>query len=214
VSLLDGMRAAGVTPNVISYNAAISACEKGRQWEKAVSLLDGMRAAGVTPNVISYSAAIQACAVAEQPATALRLFQQAQAAIEPNVVSYNAVLDAVRTQHAGDARMLWLQGVADGHYANFERQEGGQPVLDLHGFSEGAAETAVLWWLDECMPAMQRPPNRVIIVTGWGKSRATIQHSDVRGHVGRVLDARGVPTVATDNPGRVVVDAKAWRERE
>ena len=26
-------------PNVISYNSAISACEKGQQWEQALSLL-------------------------------------------------------------------------------------------------------------------------------------------------------------------------------
>ena len=55
------MRAAGVQPNVISFNAAISACEKGGQCERALALLGDMRAAGVQPDVISFSAAISAC---------------------------------------------------------------------------------------------------------------------------------------------------------
>ena len=61
LSLRDEMRERGVTPNVISFNAAISACEKGGKWERALSLLDAMRERGVTPNVISFSAAISAC---------------------------------------------------------------------------------------------------------------------------------------------------------
>ena len=55
------MQDAGVTRDVISYNAAISACEKGGQWQQALSLLSEMQDAGVTRNVISYNAAISAC---------------------------------------------------------------------------------------------------------------------------------------------------------
>jgi len=39
-------RDAGVAPNVISFNAAISACGKSGRWERALSLLDEMRDAG------------------------------------------------------------------------------------------------------------------------------------------------------------------------
>ena len=46
---------------MISFSAAISACEKGGQWERALSLLGKMRKAGITSNVISFSAAISAC---------------------------------------------------------------------------------------------------------------------------------------------------------
>ena len=60
------MRAAGLTPNAISYSAAISACEKGQQWQRALELLEEMKAAGVAPNVISYNAAISACEKGQQ----------------------------------------------------------------------------------------------------------------------------------------------------
>ena len=54
------MRGAGITPDVISYNAAISACSRGQQWQRALGLLEALRAAGITPNVVRYSAAISA----------------------------------------------------------------------------------------------------------------------------------------------------------
>jgi len=46
------MRQGQVAPDVTSYNAAISACEKGEQWERALGALSEMRRAQVAPNVI------------------------------------------------------------------------------------------------------------------------------------------------------------------
>ena len=53
VALLSVMRVEGLHPDVICYNATISACEKGGQWERALLLLEDMRAAGVAPDVVS-----------------------------------------------------------------------------------------------------------------------------------------------------------------
>ena len=51
-----------VKPDVVSYNAVLSAYEKGSQWESAVHLLSLIRTCGdVTPDVISYSAVTSAC---------------------------------------------------------------------------------------------------------------------------------------------------------
>ncbi len=54
------MQARGVEADVISYNAAICACEEGQQWQKALQLLEAMLARRVEATVISYSAAISA----------------------------------------------------------------------------------------------------------------------------------------------------------
>ena len=54
------MRQKSLEPNVITYNAAISACEKAKQAEKALELLEEMRQGGLKPDVITYSAAISA----------------------------------------------------------------------------------------------------------------------------------------------------------
>ena len=48
-------------PDVVSYSAAISTCEKGKQWEGALALLQEMVRKELTPNVVSYSSAISAC---------------------------------------------------------------------------------------------------------------------------------------------------------
>ncbi|CAK0788104.1 unnamed protein product [Prorocentrum cordatum] len=54
-------------PTLSIYNAGISACEKGEQWQRALALLSEMREAKLEPDAIfSYSAWISACEKGEQ----------------------------------------------------------------------------------------------------------------------------------------------------
>ena len=55
------MRQLGCQPTAVTYGAAISACEKGLQWETALQLLKQMPEDNLQPNTIVYSAAISAC---------------------------------------------------------------------------------------------------------------------------------------------------------
>ena len=48
-------------PHVISHSAAISACEKGEQWQKALALLWEMPEKQLESDVICYSMAIRTC---------------------------------------------------------------------------------------------------------------------------------------------------------
>lgn len=64
-----------MVPDVVSYNAAISACGRAQQWEKALELLVTMEERGLVPTLISYSAAIGACKTGQQYAKALELVQ-------------------------------------------------------------------------------------------------------------------------------------------
>ena len=50
-----------LTPDVVSHNAVISMCEKGKNWEEAFRLLQEMLHRSLTPDVVSHSAAISAC---------------------------------------------------------------------------------------------------------------------------------------------------------
>ena len=68
------MKKKGITPVVITYSAAISACEKGQQWEEALRLLGEMKKKDITPNVITYNTTISACEKGGQWVEALRLF--------------------------------------------------------------------------------------------------------------------------------------------
>ncbi|CAN0557002.1 unnamed protein product [Ectocarpus sp. 8 AP-2014] len=44
------MAGEGLQPNVVCYGAAVDACAKGGQWERAVGLLQEMGDAGVEPD--------------------------------------------------------------------------------------------------------------------------------------------------------------------
>ena len=65
-------------PNVITYNAAISACEKGQRPQEALHLLQELQLRGLLPNVITYNAAISACEKGRMPQQALNLLQEMQ----------------------------------------------------------------------------------------------------------------------------------------
>ena len=131
--------------------------------------------------------------------------------LEADQVTFNAVLDALRA-HPARARVVWKHGMERGFYADVEHLRSGVPHLDLHDLSEGAAEAAVLWWLEEASVERLRvgAVQRLEVITGWGKSRQSYQDSDVRAAVEKVFDQLEVPLLPTPNPGRLVVDLARW----
>ena len=206
--LLEQMHAAGIQPNLITYSASIVACEKDGQWEEALSLFKQMCAAGIQPDAIAYTAAIQACASAGQPAEALEIFDEAQRNVTADRFTLNAILDAVCTSHPAKAHALYSCGQC--LYGTVESTKNGAPNLDLHEHSEGAGETAVRWWLGERVPAMTTEPEKLIIITGGGKSRSAIQSGDLHRRVERSLAKLNVPMMPVNNLGHLIVDAQAW----
>jgi pentatricopeptide repeat protein len=71
---------AGSVAKVITYNAAISACEKCFQWERALSLLIGLQQSSLRSTIVSYNAAVSACEKAKQWQWALSLLAEIRAA--------------------------------------------------------------------------------------------------------------------------------------
>eukprot|EP00435_Cladocopium_sp_Y103_P010207 s2926_g2.t1 len=89
------MREANWTPDAISYNASISASEKGGQWQQACALLEAMREANVDPNIISYNASISACGNGGQWQQACALLEaMREANLTPDAISYSAAISA------------------------------------------------------------------------------------------------------------------------
>ena len=61
---------------MVCWSAAISACEKGEQWEGVLGLLQDMVKRLVIPNMVSWSAVIRACEKGKQWEGALGLLQE------------------------------------------------------------------------------------------------------------------------------------------
>ncbi len=195
-------------PNIRTYSATISACEKGGRWERALELLEEVKKhPRMEPNIRTYSATISACEKGGQWERAWELFEEVKKhpRMEPNIITYNAILDALSTTEPSHARVLYLEAVSKGFFnTQNERRENGMPKLDLHDHSEGAAETATRWWLEEQVPSMKEN-KQLIIETGWGKTRPMWQTSDINDRVRNVLHDMEVQILPQDNPGHLLI---------
>ena len=78
----------------VIYTPAISACEKGKQPDKALELLEGMQK-GLEPGTITRSAAISACEMGKQLDRALELLAgMRRKGLEPDIITYTAAISA------------------------------------------------------------------------------------------------------------------------
>ena len=50
----------GPAPDVISYNAALSACAEGQSWELSLLLLEELRGVRLAPDEVTFGSAIRA----------------------------------------------------------------------------------------------------------------------------------------------------------
>lgn len=81
--------------DVFSFNAAISACDKGGQFTSALRLLDLMSEAVVVPDVITFNGIISASGKDRHWRHACALLSQILAGnMSPNIISYNSAINA------------------------------------------------------------------------------------------------------------------------
>eukprot|EP00439_Symbiodinium_sp_Y106_P019042 s1768_g2.t1 len=89
-----------LTPDAVSYNVAISACQKQELWQWAMLLLHELWDSRLRASVITYSVAIGAAHAAGRWAWALHFLQRLDRDGEaPNVITFNAVLSTCAGQH-------------------------------------------------------------------------------------------------------------------
>jgi pentatricopeptide repeat protein len=61
LELFREIEASGGKPSIVTYNATMTALEKGLQWERALDLFDEMKLKNMPVTVVSYGSAISAC---------------------------------------------------------------------------------------------------------------------------------------------------------
>eukprot|EP00931_Biecheleriopsis_adriatica_P095279 TRINITY_DN6891_c0_g1_i10.p1 TRINITY_DN6891_c0_g1~~TRINITY_DN6891_c0_g1_i10.p1 ORF type:complete len:126 (-),score=29.61 TRINITY_DN6891_c0_g1_i10:130-462(-) len=72
------MKQSGLQPDVITFNALISACEQGNHSEKALEIFAEMRQRGLQPNVITYDSLVRAGQKANTRELAMNVFAEMQ----------------------------------------------------------------------------------------------------------------------------------------
>eukprot|EP00959_Pyramimonas_sp_CCMP1952_P233714 4884266-Pyramimonas_sp.AAC.2 len=72
------MKAAGVRLEVNTYNNAMSACERGQQWEAAIAMFVEMQSAGVEADTAVFNTLIHTCAGQGALSSRLRPYDDAR----------------------------------------------------------------------------------------------------------------------------------------
>ena len=112
-ALCPSQRLPCARPNRIICNAAISACEKGSQWEIASCLLRGMTEQQLLPDCISYTAVISCCHKNSLWIAALCLLSEMQeVSISADTIAYNAAISASARAGVWDA-VFWICRISD-----------------------------------------------------------------------------------------------------
>ena len=196
-----------VAQTVVSYNATITALERGSQRGHALQLLKLMERKQLSPSSISFDAAMNSCAHGRQWQMALSLFAELERAqLDANLSSYNALLNASAEDIKGDR--IFQEALENNIFrkAKLTEQVG---TLDLHDLSQGAAEVATRWWLATNVPGLlEKGHSKFTIITGWGRTRPQWQQHgkafSIQEAVVRMLKTHGISArVNPKNPGRL-----------
>merc|ERR1712045_386454 len=89
------MQKCGLIPDVITYNALMSACEKGHQWNCVMNLLACIQRHWLEHNVVTYGTLMCAHANVALWAHALSLLKEVLlASIQLNLILFSASISA------------------------------------------------------------------------------------------------------------------------
>ncbi|CAM9849584.1 unnamed protein product [Ectocarpus fasciculatus] len=104
-----------VTPSVVSYNAAITACSRANKVPAALRLLDEMSSrSGLSPDMYSYAAVMSGLAKARNPGRAIELLGEMRAAgMEPDLVCLKGAMEACRSKGAAKEAGVVLEQVRE-----------------------------------------------------------------------------------------------------
>eukprot|EP00439_Symbiodinium_sp_Y106_P065834 s838_g10.t1 len=112
--LFPEMQVKSVWGNTFTYNAAIGALGKGRQWQKALGLFFGLQAATVDKDLVSYNTAINACKDAGRWAVALSLLSEVlSCGLQADVITFNAAIGACEKSGQWQPALQLFQALED-----------------------------------------------------------------------------------------------------
>ena len=98
-----------LSPDLVTFSALTSACEKGQQWEKALALVQEMPSWLVLPSIVTYSALASALGRGGQWTLSVALYDVIRAeAVTFNEVFCGAMISACGLGNAWEAALHFL----------------------------------------------------------------------------------------------------------
>ena len=167
------MQTRGLAPNVITYNAVISACEKGRECQEALELFKDMQTRGLTPNVITYNAVISACEKGRECQEALRLFNEMQTrGHAPNIITYSAIIEVLSvTNEITLMHNIVKVAILSGIWNDVKVKRNSIDALDLHNCSVAVSKALIRHYILEfnsVYDAKSSTLREMLLITGRG----------------------------------------------
>merc|ERR1719356_2114107 len=102
--MFEVMQEQGLLPDVITYNALISACSQGGQLERALQLLNLLQAQGLEPDVVTYNMLISLCFKRGKTPLGYHLFDAMSASgLRPDDVTYKIMQRGAQAQQQDGA---------------------------------------------------------------------------------------------------------------
>ena len=147
------------SPASPGYNAVISCCEKGLQWQRALDFLAQMRCQEVAASVITYNAVISACGRCQEWQWALQIFDDMKMLrMRRNVITYNAMLSSCERNWQLALQLFLAGGVEYVSYFSNPKERMQNPLGGLYeymGFREFPKRIPwktprMLWISDNC----------------------------------------------------------------
>ena len=156
--MFQQMQRQGLTPDVVTYTAIISAYEKGGQWRLALSGYEQMRERGCRPDAIVFNAIIDALWETGV------IWAQRKVRIPPVSVKLDRInkwehcqrntrgirnCGLLTSTSLTQALSLFQQAVSEGHFRQqrWEGSESHKAEVNLHAMTAGVAMLSLYTWL-------------------------------------------------------------------
>lgn len=108
LSLLDEALAKNASVSVVSFGAALAACDRGSFWQEALRLLSEASPYGL--NAILWNATISACSRARQWEYSCRLLEEMdESQVKPDTISFNSTMRSFTG--TGSSTSRWQRGM-------------------------------------------------------------------------------------------------------
>eukprot|EP00435_Cladocopium_sp_Y103_P060168 s285_g21.t4 len=159
LALFESLAKQRLERNIISYGAAMTACERAEEWQLALSLLDELHSAKLQGNLVTYNTCISACEKAGEWEAALGLFQEILEHLQADldVISYSSAASACEKASQWERAVELLR-----HLRHHSLQENVITCNAVISACEKAGRWQMAW---EVLREMKRERLRATVVT-------------------------------------------------